>query len=178
MRKGIIGAGNLIVDKIKVIDRWPGEGNLCNIRSTVSSAGGGPCNVLFDIAAADPSVPLYIAGRIGNDDDGAYLLKTIAEHGVDSSNVVRSSTAPTSYTASEIASRIAKFDNCPIRFFYSICGLQDGTAYASASRAAKDLPQYTDLLTEENWAWQECAGTHSFEIWNLGLFNFLRILGS
>ena len=88
------------------------------------------------------------------------------------------SAAPTSYTASEIASRIAKFDNCPIRFFYSICGLQDGTAYASASRAAKDLPQYTDLLTEENWAWQECAGTHSFEIWNLGLFNFLRILGS
>ena len=52
MRKGIVGAGNLIVDKIKVIDRWPGEGNLCNIRSTVSSAGGGPCNVLFDIAAA------------------------------------------------------------------------------------------------------------------------------
>ena len=56
MRKGIVGAGNLIVDKIKVIDRWPGEGNLCNIRSTVSSAGGGPCNVLFDIAAADPAV--------------------------------------------------------------------------------------------------------------------------
>ena len=87
------------------------------------------------------------------------------------------SAAPTSYTASQIASEIAKFDSCPIRFFYSICGLQDGTAYASASRAAKDLPQYTDLLTEENWAWQECAGTHSFEIWNLGLFNFLRILG-
>ena len=98
MRKGIIGAGNLIVDKIKVIDRWPGEGNLCNIRSTVSSAGGGPCNVLFDIAAADPSIPLYIAGRIGNDDDGAYLLRTIAEHGVDSSNLIRSATAPTSYT--------------------------------------------------------------------------------
>ena len=98
MRNGIIGAGNLIVDKIKVIDRWPGEGNLCNIRSTVSSAGGGPCNVLFDIAAADPSIPLYIAGRIGNDDDGSYLLKTIAGHGVDSTNVIRSATAPTSYT--------------------------------------------------------------------------------
>ena len=31
MRKGIIGAGNWILDKVKIIDRWPGEGNLCNI---------------------------------------------------------------------------------------------------------------------------------------------------
>ena len=98
MRKGIVGAGNLIVDKIKVIDRWPGEGNLCNIRSTVSSAGGGPCNVLFDIAAADPAVPLYIAGKIGHDSEGEYLLKTIAAHGVDSSNVFYSEKSPTSYT--------------------------------------------------------------------------------
>ena len=98
MRKGIVGAGNLIVDKIKVIDRWPGEGNLCNIRSTVSSAGGGPCNILFDIAAADPNIPLYIAGRIGNDGDGDYLLKVIADHGVDSTNVFYSEKSPTSYT--------------------------------------------------------------------------------
>ncbi len=98
MRKGIIGAGNMIVDKIKVIDRWPGEGNLCNIKTTQSSAGGGPCNVLFDIATADPGIPLYIAGRVGNDGDGEYLLKTIAARGVDGTNVTRSSTAPTSYT--------------------------------------------------------------------------------
>ena len=51
-------------------------------------------------------------------------------------------------------------------------------AYASASAAAKDLLKYTDRLTEENWCWQECGGAHSFEIWNLGLYNFLRILGS
>ena len=88
------------------------------------------------------------------------------------------SAAPTSYPASKIAAEIKKFDNCPIRFFYSICGIQDTIAYASASGAAKELLKYTDQLTEENWYWQECAGTHSFDIWNLGLFNFLRILGS
>ena len=88
------------------------------------------------------------------------------------------SAAPTSYPASRIAAEVKKFDNCPIRFFYSICGIQDTTAYASASGAAKELLKYTDRLTEENWLWQECAGTHSFEIWNLGLFNFLRILGN
>ena len=87
------------------------------------------------------------------------------------------SAAPTSYPAAKVASEIKKFDNCPIRFFYNVCGIQDTTAYASASGAAKDLLKYTDQLTEDNWYWQECTGTHSFEIWNLGLFNFLRILG-
>ncbi len=88
------------------------------------------------------------------------------------------SAAPTSYTASRVAAEIGRFENCPIRFFYSICGLQDNVAYASASAAAKDLLKYTDRLTEENWCWQECGGAHSFEIWNLGLYNFLRILGN
>ena len=47
-----------------------------------------------------------------------------------------------------------------------------------ASAAAKNLPDYTDLLTADNWIWQECPGEHSFDIWYLGLFNFLRILGN
>ena len=88
------------------------------------------------------------------------------------------SAAPTSYSASAIAKAIGTFDNCPIRFFYSICGLEDNIAYYSAALAAKDLPDHTDLLAEENWCWQECHGYHSFDIWNLGLFNFLRILGN
>ena len=88
------------------------------------------------------------------------------------------SAAPTSYTSAEIAEKIKQFEDYPIRFFYSVCGLQDGTAYASASAAAKNLPQYSDRFTEENWLWQECAGVHDFRIWYLGLYNFLRILGS
>ena len=88
------------------------------------------------------------------------------------------SAAPTSYTASRVAAEIKKFDNCPVRFFYSICGTGDTTAFDSASKAAKDLPNYTDLLTEDNWLWQECPGAHSFEVWNLGLYNFLRILAN
>lgn len=88
------------------------------------------------------------------------------------------SAAPTSKPAATVAAEINEFGDYPIRFFYSICGLQDSTAYASASAAAKNLPDYTDRLTEENWRWQECPGGHDFNIWNLGLFNFLRILGN
>ena len=88
------------------------------------------------------------------------------------------SAAPTSYPASRIAVEIEKFDGCPIRMFDSLCGAQDAIAYDSASKAAKDLPDHTGRLTEKNWIWQECPGSHSFEVWNLGLFNFLRIMGS
>lgn len=87
------------------------------------------------------------------------------------------SAAPTSYAAAQVAKEIEKFEDCPIRFFYSICGTEDGIAYASASAAAKNLPEETGRLTEENWLWQECPGEHNFDIWYLGLFNFLRIVG-
>ena len=88
------------------------------------------------------------------------------------------SAAPTSYTAAQIADKIRAFDAYPVRFFYSICGTGDSIAYASASAAAKELPKYSDRFTEANWLWQECPGDHNFDIWYLGLFNFLRILGS
>ena len=86
------------------------------------------------------------------------------------------SAAPTSYTASQIAEELKQFEDCPIRFFYSICGTEDGVAYSPASQAAKNLPDFTDQVNESNWLWQECAGGHDFNIWNLGLFNFLRLL--
>ncbi len=88
------------------------------------------------------------------------------------------SAAPTSNAAAKVAAELARFPDVPIRYFYNICGLQDSTAYSSASRAAKDLPRYTDRVTESNWHWQELDGGHDFNIWNLGLYNFARILGN
>ena len=86
------------------------------------------------------------------------------------------SAAPTSYTDSQIASKIKQFEAYPVRMFYSVCGLQDTIAYASASAAAKDLPAHCDRFTDENWIWQERSGAHDWPIWYLGLYNFLRIV--
>ena len=88
------------------------------------------------------------------------------------------SAAPTSYTSSKIASELRRFESFPVRFFYSVCGTGDAIAYASASQAAKNLPDFSDRFTDANWLWQECPGDHNFDIWYLGLFNFLRILGN
>lgn len=96
-RKGIIGAGNWIVDNIKYIDRWAGEGNLCNITGQEMATGGGPTNVLFDIAAMNCGIPLYAAGRIGKDALGTYLLDEIKKRNINTENIILTDTA-TSYT--------------------------------------------------------------------------------
>ena len=97
MRKGIIGAGNWIQDRVKTIDRWPGEGNLCNILREQAAPGGGPANVLFDLRAASGDLPLYAAGRLGNDSEGDYLMEEITRRGIDASHMIRTG-ARTSYT--------------------------------------------------------------------------------
>ena len=88
------------------------------------------------------------------------------------------SAAPTSYSASQVASKVDASGEYPVRFFYSVCGTGDSIAYASASAAAKDLPSHSSRFTESNWLWQECPGDHNFDVWYLGLYNFLRILGN
>ena len=89
------------------------------------------------------------------------------------------SAAPTTLTSAQIAAKLKEFpEDLDIRVFYNICGTEDSIAYASASTAAKDLLKYTDQLTEASFHWQECPGDHNFDIWYLGLFNFLRILGN
>lgn len=97
MKKGIIGAGNWIQDRVKTIDRWPGEGNLCNVLKEEAAPGGGPANVLFDLAAASNIIPLYAAGRVGMDAEGDYLLNEIEKRNIDSRYMIRT-TGRTSYT--------------------------------------------------------------------------------
>ena len=88
------------------------------------------------------------------------------------------SAAPTSNPAATVAQKLKDFPDYPIRYFYSVCGTEDSTAYASASAAAKELPKYTDRVTDENWHWQERSGGHDFAIWNLGLYNFAKLIAA
>ena len=88
------------------------------------------------------------------------------------------SAAPTSYSRSEIAAKLNAFPDYDIRLFYSVCGKQDGIAYASSSLAAKGLDEKTDKLdAATNFYYQEVNGGHDFNVWNLGFYNFLRLLG-
>ena len=85
-RKGIISAGNWLIDHLKVIDSWPDRGNLSNIRKVAGSAlGGCSHNVLVDLARLQTGLPLWAGGIVGNDGDGAYIMDEIRKYGIDDS---------------------------------------------------------------------------------------------
>ncbi|WP_081795555.1 endo-1,4-beta-xylanase [Butyrivibrio sp. MC2021] len=85
------------------------------------------------------------------------------------------SAAPTSNTAATTANKL-NGNPYPIHMFYNICGLQDGTAYSSASAAAKNLPSVSNQFVDgQNFVWQERSGGHDFNIWYLGFYNFAQL---
>ena len=99
MRKGIISAGNWLIDHLKVIDSWPDRGNLSNIRRVEGNAlGGCSHNVLVDLARLQTGLPLWAGGIVGNDSDGAYIMDEIRKYGIDDSYMSVRDGVTTSFT--------------------------------------------------------------------------------
>ena len=97
-RKGIISAGNWLVDRVKIIDHYPSKGNLISIDRVETGLGGCSHNVLVDLAKLQSGIPLYAGGCIGNDGDGQYVLDTIRSNGIDAANMHILDDVATSYT--------------------------------------------------------------------------------
>lgn len=98
MNKGIAIAGNLIVDTVKNIDSYPKMGLLTNVRSVSRCIGGCAGNTIGDLAKIDNNVPLTCIGRVGNDDNGKYIINILNELCVNTDNVSLSDKKPTSFT--------------------------------------------------------------------------------
>ena len=88
------------------------------------------------------------------------------------------SSAPTSNPAATTAEKLAAYpEEYDIHYFYNICGLSDGTALSSHRNATKGLCDKTDRLTDGvNFMWQEVTGSHDFNVWYLGFYNFAQIV--
>ena len=97
-RTGLVAAGNFIIDHVKMIDAYPEPEMLTNIRSQSSSNGGGPYNVLKDLAKMEAPFPLEAVGLIGQDAHGDWVVADCEEHGIATWGLKRSAAAATSYT--------------------------------------------------------------------------------
>lgn len=97
-RNGIIAAGNWIVDHIKVIDIYPVQDSLANIKSESFSNGGSPYNILKDLAKLGASFPLRGIGLIGNDDYGSQIKRDCAKYGINANALRTLPQTPTSFT--------------------------------------------------------------------------------
>lgn len=97
-RHGILAAGNFIVDHVKIIDSYPQQDMLASILSQSQSNGGGPYNVLKDLAAMQAGFPLEACGLVGEDPNGQWIHDDCIAHGIDVGQLHRSTERATSYT--------------------------------------------------------------------------------
>ena len=127
MSGGITIAGNIIVDIVNIIDKYPNKHMLAVIRESSKAVGGCVPNTLIDIAKIDPAIPLAAAGMISDDDNGAFVLEQLKAYNIDTSLVEISNDYVTSrdYVMTELRSGDRTF-------FYE--------AGANAWYAAEQLP--------------------------------------
>ena len=97
-RHGILAGGNWILDRVKLIDVYPQPEQLANITREFIGTGGGPYNLLLDLARSGARFPLAGAGLVGKDAAGAGILADCRRHKVDTRFLGQTSKASTSYT--------------------------------------------------------------------------------
>lgn len=97
-RLGIAVAGTILVDKIKGISAYPDCGQLVQILSQEKAVGGLVPNVGVDLKKIDPTLPVYAYGKVGNDEEGDYIIDVLSNNGVDCENIIRDKDESTSYT--------------------------------------------------------------------------------
>lgn len=95
-RKGIIAAGNMLVDHVHQIVQWPERGWLAEITHSERSTGGAPLNVLLTLAKMRTGMPLQAVGLVGEDSDGDYIMAMLEQYHVNRQHVQRTQAASTS----------------------------------------------------------------------------------
>ena len=96
-RKGVTVAGNVIVDLVKEIDSYPERGMLVKINNVSNSVGGCVPNTAINLVKIDRSIKVNAVGRIGDDENGRFILDKLESNGVDTRDIVISKTAMTSF---------------------------------------------------------------------------------
>jgi sugar/nucleoside kinase (ribokinase family) len=98
MRTGVLCAGSLMVDFGKVIDAYPPLDHLATIESVSLSTGGPGLNLAVDLRRLEAPFPVGLAGLIGDDENGEFLLSECSRAGIGTSGVRTRPGVATSFT--------------------------------------------------------------------------------
>ena len=97
-KKGIAVAGSIIVDILKIIDKYPSPGTLSYITALSQEVGGCAPNTAIDLAKIDPHLSVAVCGKVGTDENGRFILSELQKNGVNIDRVISSPEAPTSFS--------------------------------------------------------------------------------
>lgn len=94
--QGIAIAGNILVDIVNIIDKYPEKNMKSSVLKTVSAVGGCVPNTIIDLAKIDSELYLTAYGKVGNDENGRYVLSQLKKNGIDVSGIKIDDKNPTS----------------------------------------------------------------------------------
>ncbi|KGO32563.1 ribokinase [Oenococcus alcoholitolerans] len=94
--KKIIVLGSLNVDTTQHIEKLPEQGRTIHINDLTNSPGGKGANQA--VAAARQGAKVIFIGAVGNDNNGEFMKKTLADNGIDTSYIVQKPAATGSAT--------------------------------------------------------------------------------
>ena len=97
-REGIAVVGTILLDKINEIAAYPQSGELTKILNLDKAVGGCVPNVAVDLKKICPELTISAGGKIGNDEEGRFILDYMSEAGVDVSGMAISKEDKTSFT--------------------------------------------------------------------------------
>lgn len=97
-RRGFITGGTWCVDLNKMIDYWPPEDSIAEIRQIDVRGGGSACNLAVDMKKLDPAMPVETIGLVGDDDNGRFLLCHADSFGIDRRRLAVTGELPTEFT--------------------------------------------------------------------------------
>ena len=97
-RNGIAVAGSVLVDKINEIKAYPKCGELAQITRIEKAIGGCVPNVALDLKKISPEMHIKAIGKVGNDEDGAYVRDMLQKNGVDINDIIVDASDRTSLT--------------------------------------------------------------------------------
>lgn len=92
MRDKIAVAGNMIVDLLYTLDKYPRQGELGVLDNEIGkSIGGAACNNTLDFAKLDAKLPIFVIGQVGDDENGEFILDVFKKHAnIDTSLIKKS----------------------------------------------------------------------------------------
>ncbi len=97
IRSGIAVAGNIITDMVKTVNCYPEKGMLAYITGVKRAVGGCVPNTAIQLAKIDSSIPVSAFGRIGDDENGRFILTELERMHIDCGGITVSESKPTGF---------------------------------------------------------------------------------
>lgn len=104
-RAGVLCAGSVIVDFAKIVDRYPVREQLAVIEQISTSTGGPGLNMAVDLRMLGATWPVAIAGAVGADESGAFVLSECDRLSIDRSALRTVPGHATSFTDAMVEAR-------------------------------------------------------------------------